>query len=49
MSIEIRETRCTGPCGEMKLIQVAVQRNGAGREIAVGQAVCDECKRAALS
>jgi len=44
MARELRELRCNGPCGEVKLISVAVQTHGDGRE-QLGPVVCDDCKR----
>lgn len=45
--LELRELLCQGPCGQVKLIRVAVQRDGMGREM-VGPATCDDCKKDAM-
>jgi hypothetical protein len=47
MAIETRFEKCPGLCGERKYIQVFVQYNGTGREIAVKPSPCDDCQRAA--
>ena len=39
---ELRDLRC-GQCGEVKLIDVAVQRFGDGTE-RLGPATCDDCR-----
>jgi hypothetical protein len=47
MARDIRMMKCPGPCGEVKLLSVAVNRFGDGREQVV-PSKCDDCKRAEL-
>jgi hypothetical protein len=46
--IEFRWMTCPGPCGEEKLLEVAVVRNGMGHEVASRPRPCRECQLAAL-